>query len=127
MNIIYIEDDLANQQVLRDMLATAGAGLTVASDAATGVAMVEAERFDLVVMDLRLPGINGLTAIRQLRARVPNGRHVPILVVSAELSAGVRDLCREAGADGFLEKPIRMGQLFDTMGELLADGDVALA
>ena len=126
MNIIYIEDDLANQVVLSDMLATAGVSLALALDACAGLAMVAADRYDLIMMDLRLPGINGLTAIRQLRARVANGARVPILVVSAELSSGVRDLCRDAGADGFLEKPIRMERLFEAIGEALAGSDTAL-
>lgn len=126
MKIIYIEDDPTNQLVVSEMLAATGLAPTLASDATTGLQMLEAERFDLVIIDLRLPDISGLTAIRQLRARVRNGQRVPILVASAELSSGVQDMCLAAGADGFLPKPIAMEKLYEAIADLMADTDAAL-
>ena len=126
MNIIYIEDDATNRAVLREMLATAGLPLTEAEDARTGLRLIDTGAYDLVVMDLRMPEISGLTAIRQLRAREDGSRRIPILVVSAELSPGVRDMCRSAGADAFVEKPITMERLFGAIGSTLVNGEGAV-
>ena len=121
MKVIYIDDDAVNRQVLRGMLGTAGVPMTEAADAKAGLRMLEEGGYALVLMDLRMPEINGLTAIRQLRARQDANRKIPILVVTADLTPGVRELCREAGADGFLEKPVAMQKLFDTIGTVMTN------
>ena len=120
MKMIYVDDDAINRTVLKQMLATAGVTIDEAADARTGLRMIAENDYDLIVMDLRMPDINGLTAIRQLRARKPAGGHVPVVVISAELSPGTQDLCRSAGADGFIEKPVNMDRLFDVIGTAIA-------
>ena len=122
MKIIYIDDDAINRAVVKGMLETAGVPMAEAADAKTGMEMVESADYDLILMDLRMPEISGLTAIRQLRARGGAGAQVPIVVVSAELSPGVRELCKSAGADDFIEKPIEMDNLFDVLGSAIAGG-----
>ena len=126
MEIIYIEDDATNRAVLKAMLASAGVAMAEADSARSGLQMIGDRRFDLVIMDLRMPEVSGLTAIRQLRAREGESGRVPIIVVSAELTEGTRDLCRSAGADRFLCKPITMIDLFGEIGAALAGSETAM-
>ena len=113
LNVIYIDDDATNRALLRDMLAIEGITMAEAPDARTGLKMISEGDFDLILMDLRMPDMNGLTAIRQLRAGGNSSGHVPIVVVTADISEGVKELCRGAGAEDFLEKPVYMDKLFD--------------
>jgi len=113
VNILYIDDDATNRALLRDMLASEDIPLAEAGDARTGLKMVEAGDYDLIFMDLRMPDMNGLTAIRQLRAGSARQQTVPIVVVTADPSEGVRSMCRTAGATDFLDKPIAMEKLFE--------------
>ena len=111
MNIIYIDDDATNRALLRDMLAIEGIAIAEAGDARTGLKMIEEGDYDLIFMDLRMPDMNGLTAIRQLRASSGREKSVPIVVVTADPSEGVRSMCRSAGATDFLDKPISLDML----------------
>ena len=120
MNVIYIDDDATNRAVLCDMMATAGLPITDASDARTGLQAIRDGAFDLVLMDLRMPGMSGLTAIRQLRSDAASSTRHHIVVVTADITPGVRDLCRAAGADDFLEKPVSMAKLFDMIATVRA-------
>lgn len=118
MNLIYIDDDAANRAVVREMVATVGLTISEAADARSGLDQIGKRRFDLVLMDLRMPEMSGLTAIRQLRAeRRGGGEHV--VVVTADLTPGARDLCKAAGADDFLEKPISLQKLMDIVGSVM--------
>lgn len=112
MNIIYIDDDATNRALLRDMLAIEGIEMTEAGDARSGLKLIDTGRFDLIFMDLRMPDMNGLTAIRQLRASGSPQQAIPIVVVTADPSEGVKSMCRSAGATDFLEKPVSMDKLF---------------
>jgi CheY-like chemotaxis protein len=120
MELIYVDDDAANRAVMREMLATAGLVMAEAADAVSGLEAIDSGDFDVVLMDLRMPQMNGLTAIRQLRARTGAKGRTPVLVVTADLTAGVKELCKGAGADAFLAKPVDMEQLFTVIGSLLA-------
>ena len=62
MNILFVEDDPMNRRVVKDMLDVAGAGMVEAPDAATGLALIGEHDFDVVLMDLRMPGMDGMTA-----------------------------------------------------------------
>jgi len=117
VNIIYFDDDATNRALLRDMLALEGHDVTEAADAVTGLALVADRDFDLILMDIRMPGISGVTAIRQIRSSSTTAAKLPIIVVTADLTPGIAELCRGAGADGFLEKPIMMDELFRTVAQ----------
>ena len=124
MNIIYIDDDATNRALLRDMLALEDIALMDAADARTGLKMIDEGDFDLIFMDLRMPDMNGLTAIRQLRSGVNRRDHIPIVVVTADPSEGVKAMCRSAGADDFLEKPISIERLFDIVASARVRGEL---
>ncbi len=116
MNIIYIDDDATNRALLRDMLASRGLAMAEAADARSGLKMIDEGDFDIVFMDLRMPDMNGLTAIRHLRSVAKHGAKLRVVVVTADITDGARDLCLAAGADDFLDKPVYLDKLFGIIG-----------
>ena len=122
MNILFIEDDRMNRRVVRDMLDVAGASMTEAESAEEGLKLIDEQAFDLVLVDLRMPGMDGFTAIGHIRARPDAKAALPIIVVTADTAADLRERCLEAGADDLLFKPVAMDALFDSIGRLMARG-----
>ena len=123
MNILFIEDDRMNRRVVRDMLDVAGAAMTDAESAEEGLKLIDEQDFDMALVDLRMPGMDGLTAIRAIRARGDAKARLPLIVVTADTAVDLRERCLEAGADEVLFKPVAMDALFDAMGRILAAGD----
>ena len=129
MNILFIEDDAMNRRVVKDMLDVAGATMSEAPDAEAGLALIESSDFDVVLVDLRMPGMDGLTAIRLIRERPDEKAKLPIIVVTADTAVHLRENCLEAGADEVLFKPVAMDALFEAVGRVLANrsgGDMLL-
>ena len=120
MNVLFVEDDRMNRRVVRDMLDVAGATMIEAEDGEAGLAAVEAGDFEIVLVDLRMPGMDGMEVIRRIRARGDAKARVPIIVVTADTAADLRERCLAAGADDLLFKPVAMDALFDAMGRILA-------
>lgn len=120
MQILLVEDDAMNRRVVRDMLSVAGVDMIEAHDGPTGLSMVQSEAVDLVLMDLRMPGMDGLTAIRHIRARDDDKRDLPIIVITADQSSSLHSDCLSGGADAVLLKPVAMQELFDTIGRVVA-------
>ena len=120
MNILFIEDDRMNRRVVRDMLDVAGATMTEAESAERGLEILDAEDFEMVLVDLRMPGMDGITAIQHIRARGDAKGRVPIIVVTADVAPDLRERCLTAGADDVIFKPVAMDSLFDAMGRILA-------
>jgi CheY-like chemotaxis protein len=127
MRILFVEDDQMNRRVVRDMLGVAGLDMSEASQAEAGLRMIDDNEYDLVLMDLRMPGMDGLTAIRSIRARGDAKATLPIIVVTADMAANIRDTCLDAGADDVILKPVAMDRLFDAIGRMVASrGDSAM-
>ena len=129
MNILFIEDDRMNRRVVRDMLDVAGATMDEAEDAETGLALIGANDYEIVLVDLRMPGMDGIEAIGHIRARADAKAKVPIIVVTADTALDLRERCLAAGADDVLFKPVAMDALFDAIGRILArdaDGGMIL-
>ncbi len=120
MNILFIEDDPMNRRVVRDMLDVAGATMAEAEHAEEGLRRIEAEDFDVILVDLRMPGMDGIEAIERIRARGDAKAELPIVVVTADTAVDLRERCLTAGADEVLFKPVAMDALFDTIGRVLA-------
>ena len=110
MKILYIEDNDDNVYVVRTRLGRAGFTVLVAPDAEQGLTMAAAERPDLILMDLRLPGLDGWEATRRLKAAAET-RHIPVIAVSAHAMAGDREKALEAGCDDYDTKPIDFARL----------------
>ncbi len=120
MNVLFIEDDRMNRRVVRDMLDVAGVGMVEAESAEAGMAAIEAQAFDMLLIDLRMPGMDGITAIRHIRARDDDRATVPIIVITADTALDLRERCLAAGANEVLFKPVAMDALFEAMGRILA-------
>lgn len=120
MNVLFIEDDRMNRRVVRDMLDVAGVGMVEAENAEAGLAAIEAETFDMLLIDLRMPGMDGITAIGHIRARGDAKADVPIIVITADTALDLRERCLSAGANEVLFKPVAMDALFEAMGRILA-------
>ncbi|AOW25648.1 response regulator [Sphingomonas melonis TY] len=120
MNVLFIEDDRMNRRVVRDMLDVAGVGMVEAENAEAGLAAIDAETFDMLLIDLRMPGMDGITAIGHIRARPDDKANVPIIVITADTALDLRERCLAAGANEVLFKPVAMDALFEAMGRILA-------
>lgn len=88
MKILFVEDDAVNRRVLKAMIEQAGSTLYEAEDALRGLEMIEHNSYDLVLMDLRMPGMDGMTAIKKIRERGDEKGKLPIIVVTADFGAG---------------------------------------
>ena len=127
MTVLFIEDDRMNRRVVRDMLDVADVEMVEAESAEIGLELIDTHDFAIALIDLRMPGMDGITAIGHIRARTDAKARMPIIVVTADTAVDLRQRCIEAGANDVIFKPVAMDELFDAMGRLLAeDGDAAL-
>ncbi|WP_242118252.1 response regulator [Sphingomonas lacusdianchii] len=120
MRILFVEDDAMNRRVVRDMLDVAGATMVEADLAEAGLRRIDEDEFDLVLLDLRMPGMDGFEVIRRVRAREDAKRMLPIVIVTADTAIDLTERCLAAGADEVLFKPVAMDALFDAIGRILA-------
>jgi PAS domain S-box-containing protein len=110
--ILVVEDDPVNQMVFGLMLEGLGLHAKLAADGAAALALCEQEPFDLIFMDMQLPGVDGVEATRALRARPHLGPRPPrIVAVTSNAFPEDRRRCLDAGMDDFLPKPVRRADL----------------
>jgi two-component system, cell cycle response regulator DivK len=103
--ILIVEDNERNLKLLRDLLDAHGYRTAVARTGEEGVAFARADLPALVLMDVQLPGMDGVAALRELRASPETGG-IPVVAVTASVMKEDRDRLLRAGFDGYLEKPI---------------------
>jgi CheY-like chemotaxis protein len=114
--ILLVEDNIINQRVATAMLTKRGHQVVLAQDGAEALARLEQESFDLVLMDLQMPGMSGLEATAAIRQREQRtGTHVRIVAMTARAMASDREQCLAAGMDGYLSKPIDRALLFEAV------------
>ena len=111
-----------NRRVVKDMLDVAGATMVDAESAEIGLKLIDERDFDMVLVDLRMPGMDGFEAIRRIRARTDAKANLPLIVVTADTAVDLRERCLADGADEVLFKPVAMDSLFDAIGRMLAKG-----
>jgi signal transduction histidine kinase/CheY-like chemotaxis protein len=116
--VLVAEDNSVNQQVAQGMLKNLGCRVTLAQDGQQAVALARAQSFDLILMDLHMPVLDGLQATRQLRA-LPQCQMVPIIALTAAVFAEDRQRCLEAGMNGFVPKPIDKWELIRALAQHL--------
>jgi CheY-like chemotaxis protein len=111
--ILVAEDNPVNQIVAARLLERRGHRVTVVANGREAVAAVERERFDLVLMDVQMPEMDGFEATAKIRqAETGTGRHLLIFAMTARAMKGDEERCRMAGMDGYLSKPIRSADLY---------------
>ncbi len=116
--ILVVEDNPLNLELVRDGLTAAGYDVLEAADGAAGVEIAILEQPDLILMDLQLPGLDGLDATRQLRAH-PVTAATPIVAVTAHAMKGDDEKAFSAGCDGFITKPIQVREFTATVARFL--------
>jgi len=102
--ILVIEDTEDNRQIIRDLLDSAGYAWIEAVDGLIGVEKAKAEKPDLILMDMQLPGIDGYEATRRIKAD-PALAHIPVIAVTSYALAGDEEKTRAAGCDDYVAKP----------------------
>jgi signal transduction histidine kinase/CheY-like chemotaxis protein len=116
LRILVAEDNPVNQKLAVRLLEKLGYAVDLASNGIEVVAAIEQGDYDLVLMDVQMPEMDGLQATREIRARWPSAE-LRIVALTANVLAGDRELCLEAGMDDFLSKPIRVDELKRVLSE----------
>jgi CheY-like chemotaxis protein len=119
--ILLVEDNEMNRDMLSRRLARKGHEVEMAFDGRAGVEMGRAGKYDLILMDMSLPEIDGWEATRQLRAAAET-KDVPIIALTAHAMAGDREKALEAGCNDYDTKPIELDRLLGKMAALLGGG-----
>lgn len=121
--ILLAEDDGVNRKVAVRLLEKQGHRVTTAGNGREAVELFRKERFDLILMDVQMPGLDGLGAARETREfeRTTGGR-IPIIALTAHALTGDRERCLGAGMDSYVTEPIRAAQLFTAIQRLVGDG-----
>ncbi|HVP09473.1 MAG TPA: response regulator [Burkholderiales bacterium] len=117
--ILVVEDNEQNQKLARDVLQVKGYRVLIAESAEAGLPMALEKKPDLVLMDIHLPGMNGIEALGRLRA-APETQAIPVLAFTASVMPQDRRQITSAGFDGFLAKPINLKEFLDTIAGALA-------
>ena len=121
LRILLAEDNIVNQKLASRLLENQGHTVLVAPDGAQAVASLEKQSFDLVFMDAQMPVMDGFEATAAIRRmEEKTGAHIPIIAMTAHAMVGDRQRCLESGMDGYIAKPIRANELFETMEAVLA-------
>jgi len=119
LRVLVAEDSLVGQKLIVGLLERRGDSVVVAQNGREALAKASEESFDLILMDVQMPEMDGLEAAAAIRARERRtGRHVPIVAMTAHAMEGDRQRCLEAGMDDYLAKPLRAAQLFETIDRL---------
>ncbi len=120
LRILLAEDSVMNQKLAVGLLEKHGHTVQVAQDGQQAVELFESESFDLILMDVEMPIMDGLAATAAIRqSEKEAGGHVPIVAMTAHAMKGDRERCLEAGMDDYIAKPIRVDQLFDVVRRVL--------
>jgi two-component system sensor kinase len=115
-HILLAEDGLVNQQVARELLEARGHSVVVVNNGREALGALEGDSFDLVLMDVQMPEMDGFEATEAIRAKErTTGKHLPIIAMTANAMKGDRDRCLKAGMDDYLTKPIRSKALYDAV------------
>jgi CheY-like chemotaxis protein len=118
LQVLLAEDGIANQKLAVGLLERWGHRVTIANNGKEAVGLQQSQPFDLVLMDVQMPEMDGLEATRVIRDREQEtGTHVPIIAMTARALKGDREKCLDAGMDGYVSKPVRKKELEDAIRE----------
>ncbi len=116
--VLLAEDNMVNQKVILGLLGKGGHRVSVVGDGRRAVEAAAAARFDVVLMDLQMPDMDGLAATRALRALPGAAGRVPVIALTANAAPSDIETCRAAGMDGHISKPVDPARLFETLARV---------
>ncbi len=119
--ILLVEDSRASREMLLEYLQSLGCRVLMAATGMEALSLARREQPELILMDIQMPVMDGLTAIREIRNLPPSGNGVAIIALTALAMPGDKERCLEAGADEYLGKPFRLCELQARIGKLLAE------
>ena len=118
--VLVAEDNMVNQTLARRLLERRGYAITVVGDGRAALAALDRESFDLVLMDIQMPGMDGFEATAVIRQREESaGTHIPIVAMTAHAFKGDQERCLAAGMDAYISKPVRQQELYATIEAIL--------
>ena len=121
LRILLAEDFPTNRKLATHLLTRQGHSVTPAVNGQEAVQLVESQTFDLVLMDVEMPEMDGLTATARIREREQEtGQHVPIVAMTAHAMQGDRERCLSGGMDGYISKPLNFDELYATVAAFAA-------
>ena len=115
--ILYVEDNEVNRKIVRDLLRRTSYRLIEAHDGEAGVALAHEQRPDLILMDVQLPKLSGIDAMRALR-QAPGTAHIPIIAITSFALSGDEQRAKDAGATAYVAKPYSPRDLLTTIRRL---------
>ncbi len=121
LSVLVAEDNPVNQKLALAMLDKLGHRTTVAGNGLEALEKWRAEKFDLVLMDVQMPELDGLEATRFIRAEETGGSKMPIVAMTAHAMAGDRERCIQAGMSDYISKPVRLDALEKTIARVMAN------
>jgi two-component system cell cycle response regulator DivK len=119
--ILYIEDNVGNRMLVKRILEAEGYSILEAVDGPSGLKTAGEGQFDLILLDINLPEIDGYDLARRLR-NMPSLQRVPILAVTANVMQGDRERTLAAGCDGYIQKPVDVDRLPEQIAAALRKG-----
>jgi two-component system, sensor histidine kinase and response regulator len=116
LNVLLVEDNLVNQKLATRLLEKKGYSISIAGNGKEALSAMEKASFDVILMDVEMPEMNGFDATGAIREREKSsGSHVPIIAMTAHAMTGDKERCLEAGMDGYISKPVSSQELFATI------------
>ena len=128
LRVLLAEDSVVNQKLALALLNKWGLTVSVAQNGVEALGLATTQDFDLVLMDVQMPEMDGLEATRQIRAHeADSSRHLPIIAMTAHAMTGDREECLAAGMDSYVSKPVRSWQLKQEIAGFFAEGTVTVS
>jgi CheY-like chemotaxis protein len=121
LHVLLAEDNPFNQAVMEDLLPRQGHAVHVAGDGRAALAALEQYDFDVMLLDIHMPELDGFEVVAiQRRREQGSGRHLPVIALTARSAAGERERCLQAGMDDYLAKPVRAAELFAALDRVVS-------
>ena len=120
LNILIVEDNIINQKVAAHILQKFGNSVFLANNGIEAIQALKKKEFDLILMDIQMPKMDGLEATKKIRKKEENtGKHIPIIALTAHAMQGDKERCLDAGMDDYISKPLKSEELFEAIDRVI--------